>query len=331
MAQNELAPSMDELSQSFRQELSTQPVVEAPEPEPEVEVEASSFWDDEPQSTELEPEQVEESLPEGTITYKADGEVLSATMEEAQKALSLAKGARKAFSDRARLKKRLQEIEKTARELETYKKTWDDLEAIRDNPALLYETITGQPFSTFIEQEMERRRVYNEASPAERHAMDREDEALKLRRELEKERRERESVTKRIEQREYETEKTQLSQQMQREFLKHELPPTDNPQIATKLRKMLWRDAISDIKEYIADGYKLNDAMIRKAFKDSAAAITAFYSSEVEKGVVKQTELKKAAAREKAQVASTKNYKPVIDKKLASMNPLDLFHAIRRR
>lgn len=335
VAKNELAVNLDAAASTAVAETADVDVdmeVEGVGLESDMEVPDTDFWsngeDDDQVSSEDDGEEVsEDSAPEAgqprTIKYVADGKEVEVDLEEAKKRLSLYEGSRKAFSEATTLKKRAEKLTKERDELKT---NWDKLETLKHDHEKLWKAITGNDFQSFLDQEVAKRSEYLEASPAEQAAIDRERAALRATKQAELERAQLERERKKAEEDRYSADKTQLNVKLQQEFSKYQFPDVD-AEMSNRLKKMVWRNAIADIKEYKETYGKLTDKMISKAFSDNATAITQTYEKQVENGVKQATEKKKKVAKEKAQIASSRNYKDLVSEDLVKKNPLDLFHA----
>jgi hypothetical protein len=309
--------------------------------EPEVDAHNSDFWGESSDSEDSDSDASDsssdaaEDAPQpgqaGTIKYKANGEEKEATAEEAKKALELVSGARKAMTEASKVRKELAGIKKQNTELAEYKQVWDKLESIKDDKRQLVELITGQSYENFLDYELERREIYRDASPAEQRAMDAEDKLQRMEREIQKREEEKNRNSTEAETREYNADKKLVQGQLEREFALHDFP-SDNPQVSNRLKKMLWRDAVADLKVYHSEYGKITQKMISKAFGDSANALKYLYSNSVDKAVNKQSAEKKVEATQKAQAASTKNYRPEVKDEWKKMNPMDLFRsAVQKR
>lgn len=341
MSQNELAVSPEEMAAAAQAEVTeSAPVVETEQPisgieaDPEFEV-TSDFWNEgeAPESTsdsdpEAESDTSQVLADQETIKYKANGEEQEITLEEAKKRLSLLEGSRKAFSDRAKLRKQYKEVKAQVDELQSYKDTFDKLERIKNNPAQLFEAITGESYAEFLNRELEKRHAYQSATPEQQRAMEAEERLRLIEQQMQLEKQDREKREQEAETKLFKAEKSQLQGRLEREFFKHELP-NDNPQVANKLRKMLWRNALADLKDYHNNGYKLTDKVIQKAFADNSSALQYYYGQQVEKGVSTAINKKKESAKEKAQIASTRNYQAPIDSSISKLDPMSLFNRFK--
>jgi hypothetical protein len=354
---NELGVSMEEMANAaptaevIKQDNIAETLTQSeptPELEETIEVEDSSFWnegadqeqrlDSEPQDIDGEEVSSDSDIPlnsEGIISYKANGKEVSVDIstEEGRadlaKKLALLDGARKAFSDKNKLRQQVKALEERANQGNQYKESWDKLEALKDNPERLYEVITGQSFSDMMAKEYEKRSIYNNATEEERKIMDYEDRIRRMELQSEREQKRREDEIAKAEERNYTASKKETQTKLEREFFKYEFD-NDSPATANKLKKILWRSALGDLQDYQREGYKMSDKLIQKAFNDNAKALQSFYGKEVAKGVKKVTEKKKADAKEKAQAASTRNYKKPDFGDLASKDPLSIFNAFRK-
>lgn len=357
MAQDELSVDLEAATAEAMKSLSTDREIEAaiapsdssPELEETIDTENGQFWgeDDEldfgsskSKASKTEASDEDADVPHGNeiISYKANGKEVKLNLndpndrEKLTKDLALVDGARKAFSDKNQLRQRLKKIEESQNELVKYKESWDKLEAIKEDPAELYRVLTGEDFNTMIEREAEKRSIYSNASEEDRKIMDYEDRIRRMELAQEREAAKRAKELEQIESRKYEAEKSELHNQMQQEFFKYEFPEDLSPVAANRLRKMLWRNSVADVQEYIKQGYKFSDRMVAKAFKDNASAVQAFYKNVTTKETKAGTEARKSEASEKAAAAATKNYKqnPKDVDELVSKDPLSIFQAFRR-
>jgi len=316
----------------------------------DIEVE-SDFWDtDEPfgvTKEDIEQEQtdeVEESTDElvsedevsevgapTTFTYKANGEEVEFKLdeqgiEELKQKLPLLDGARKAFSDKAKVQRKFKQAQAELEEYKPYKANWDKLEAIRDDHAKAFEIITGKNYEEFIAAEVEKRDQYRNASEEERRVLDYENELARVKSLHEKERQKREAQAKQIEDRMYQTEKADMQSKLRREYEKYEVPVSDNPATTSRIKKMLWQSSVDDIKAYQQRYGKLTQKMIEKAFKENASALKSAYNTAVDKKVEEVSTQKRESATKRAQAAATRNYDGKVERELTKLDPLTLFN-----
>jgi hypothetical protein len=263
--------------------------------------------------------------PAQTIKFKANGEDIELPLEEAQKRLSLAEGARQALQDRAKLSKENKLLQEQAKELAKYKDTWDKLESVKHDRQKLFEMITGEPYDDLIRKESERREIYQNGTEEQKQLLAQAERVQRLEREIELEKTRKDSESKRIDQQRYEAEKQQVRTVMEKEFYKHDLPTDLAPAAQSKLKAMLWKQSTDDLKQYHKEYGKITNKMVEKAFADNAALLKGGLKASVDKQVADVREATKQSAKENAQLASTKNSGTAIDPKLASMNPSDLF------
>ena len=357
MAQDELSVDIAAAAAEASKSLSTDKAIESaietsdlsPELDETVDTENGEFWgeDDEldfgsskAKASENESDDEDADVPQGNeiISYKANGKEVKLNLNDANdrekltKDLALVDGARKAFSDKNALRQRLKKIETDQANLAKYKESWDKLESIKEDPAELYRVLTGEDFNTMIEREAEKRSIYSNASEEDRKIMDYEDRIRRMELAQERESTKRTKELEKIEARKYEADKSELHGKMQQEFFKYEFPEDLSPVAANRLRKMLWRNSVADVQDYIKQGYKFSDRMVNKAFKDNASAVQAFYKNVANKESKAGTEARKSEASEKAAAAATKNYKqPSKDiDDMVSKDPLSIFQAFRR-
>jgi hypothetical protein len=305
-----------------------------------LEVPESSFWDDESPASETadSPSETEAKQPNlsaaGTIKYKADGKEIEISLEEAKKQLSLAAGARRAFTEKQKIQKQYEALSKERQELLKIKEAWDKLEELKNDPERLAEVIFDKPYADIEKEVYERRRLYEEATPEERQLLEYEARMRNLERDMERRNREAERKRQEAEEREYSATTTKLETAMQREFFKHQVVDSQDPTVANKLRKMLWRQSVADLKEYakrLPEGKLPGPKLIAKVFADNARAISGFKSEIVNKEIKQAVDQKKQASVQKAQLSSTANYSSQIDPNLMKLNPLDLFNKLRGR
>ena len=360
MAHDELSVDMaamaSEIKQTAQVDVAVESAVEADatsDLDSNVEVPENDFWgdgedfgDSDSEASDSDADADGDTVPQrdgvGIITYKANGKDVQLNLkqvlkdpgaqQELAKQLALVDGARKAFSDKNKLRQKLKEVESSTGELSKYKESWDKLEAIKDNPAELYRVLTGEDFNQMIEREAEKRAIYSNASDEDRKIMDYEERIRRMEMAQEREGKKRQQELEKIEQQKYEAEKQSLHNGMQKEFFKYEFDEGSNPAAANKLRKMLWRNSVADIQDYIKQGYKYSDRMVTKAFKDNASALQSFYKTSINKSNKENAEVSKANAQTKAASAATKNYQQPVKgmDELVTKDPLSIFQAFRR-
>lgn len=355
MAADELSVSMADMAaaaKSVAQDAAAEQAITsaelAPELEATIDVPDSNFWDSEDsqalsdmnsdianQGSDFD-EQVSEVPSDRIFKYKSNGEEVEVDLssEEARaelaKKLAAADGVKKAFSDKNKLQQQLKALKQQAEESNKYKESWDKLEALKDNPERLYEIITGQSFDSMMQNQLERRAIYQNASEEERKIMDYEDRIRKMEIQNERASRQREKEMAEAQNKHREATKKETQTKLEREFFKYEFGDSD-PASANKLRKILWRSALGDLQDYQKEGYKLSDKLVQKAFSDNAKALQSFYGKEVAKGVKQATDKMTADATEKAQIASTRNYTNHNLDSLSGKDPMSIFRAFQRK
>lgn len=300
--------------------------------DPEFDVE-STWADDESESQDnpkVSKSDTPENKPAQTIKFKANGEDIELSLEEAQKRLSLAEGARQALQDRATLKKEVANLKKQSEELAKYKDTWDKLESVKHDRKQLLELITGESYDDIMQREAERRDIYQYGTDEQKRLLEYSEKLQKLERERELENSRRESQVQQAEQAKFDAEKQRVQTTMEREYYKHELPEDLDPAAANKLKAMLWQQSASDLKQYYQKYGKITNKMVEKAFADNANVLLGAHSKQVDKKVNEIRESEKQSAKEKAQLASTKDSGITMDANLAKLNPNQLFDFFRK-
>jgi hypothetical protein len=316
-----------------------------------IEVPESDFWDETPagemttestdavgdESTsdanaELTPEPTD--TPDGEFTYKANGKEHTITLEEAKKRIALADGARQKISEAAKTKRALAKVKGELKESKKYQENWEQLEELKGDRKKLLEVITGESYDDIIKEEVERARTYEDASTEERQLLDYETRMRVLEQDNERTRRGVEKDKKTAEDKLYNANlkemRTKLHTELSTQF--RASVPTDNPQVSNKLFKLAMQGAVNDLKQYHKDGIDAqHPKTIRKAVKDQIATLEYYFKDEVKRSVTKATDSKKKAAKEKAQLASTRSYSKPVTVEDTKLNPLDFFHANKRR
>lgn len=316
--------------------------------ESDIEVE-STFWDNEvvdipdgvqleeeasPDTAEDQPagEEPEGDIPEQSeasdeqlIRFKANGVEQELTMEEAKKQLALVQGARKAFNDRAKTQQRVKKLEAQLKDAVKAQESWAKLEALRETPERIIEVVMGQSLDDLVQKKLEREKLYASATPEERQMLDQDYRLEQMERQLERERKDRESAKAEVARIQEETATAAQKSRLDTAFEQFNVKVED-PQLQSRISKYVWKNAISDLKDYHKAGYDVtNPKVIAKAFKDVAATVNAVHGKEVDRGVKKAIDKHKTAAKEKAQVASTTNYPKTKAPDFGKMNPSQIF------
>lgn len=281
-----------------------------------------------------------EGESETILTYKVNGKEVTLDLdavredpearEKLKKDLALIGGAKKAVSKAGVLRRENRKLQKEAKELASYKDAWDRLEDIKGDEAQVFEVITGRSLDDVIAERAERQYKYQNASEEEKKVLEYEDRIRRMELENKREADRRARELERLEREKYNTDKRAVATDLKREAAKYDFEGVD-PNKASRLRKMLWQSAVDDIKRYTKQGYKFNEKMIAKAFRDNASALEGFYKTSVERGVAKATQKRTKEATDAAAKAATKHYKRSDFNDLVGKNPLDIFHAFRKR
>jgi hypothetical protein len=268
--------------------------------------------------------------PSQTIKFKANGEDIELSVEEAQKRLSMAEGARQALQDRSKLRKEAKAKDQEIEALRQYKDTWEKLEAIKHDRQKLLETITGESYDDFLSQEAERREIYQNGTDEQRRLLEQADKIEKLERAQAADSQRREADLNKAETAKFDAEKQRVQNSMEREYYKHKLPEGVEGSAQNKLKNMLWKQSADDLKQYYQKYGKITNKMVEKSFKDNANVLFNSHKQAVAKGVSEVRETKKQAAKEKAQIASVKNSDQGIAPDVLKMNPNQLFDLFRK-
>lgn len=310
-------------------------VLELDDDAPEAEVSEPSIWDSEDESSEVEEDSeppVDQTSDLQTLKYTADGKEYEATPEEAIKALSLMKGARRAFSERARLKRQVKELQQQSEQGAQYKKYWEDAMKAANNPEQLFEKLSGKSFSEAVDREIQRRQMYANATDEQRQLFDYEDKFTNMESQLTKFKQDSEKREKELAEQASQSKRQYLSSIMEPSFHEHtaDLENRFTPLQANKLKKSLWRESIDDIKTAISKGYRPTAKLAKKIFERNAAILIRDNSQQIEQGVQQVAAKKSEDAKLKAQLASQSNYEGKQHKTedLLRMDPQKLFDTL---
>jgi hypothetical protein len=264
---------------------------------------------------------------------KANGQIHEVNMADTaavDRLLSLGLGARQVFTERDKLKKQLTTLQSQTKEAGKYRDLWNKLEAAKSDRDGLYEKIFGEKFGDADARFYQQQQAYESATPEEKRIMD-------LQRKLEAQekswadrQREIEDKQKEVEELRSKTELKELRSMLTPEFHKFEFSSKvkDSAQ-AAKLNKALWKLAIAELKEQ-GDLDELPPEMIRKAFKDTHDMLWASSQQSARQEMKAITEEKKTAAKQQAQVASTRNYNAREVSSTKEKDPVKLFRKMFR-
>ncbi len=272
-----------------------------------------------------------EVKPSQTIKFKANGKDIELSHEEAQKRLSLAEGARQALADRAKLRKEVAAKDKSIQEMSRYKDSWDKLESIKHDKKQLLELLTGENYDDLMRREAEKREIHQYGSEEQKQMLQyaEELETLKRSRELETAAQKRES--ERAEQLAFDAEKQRVQTAMEREYFKHDMPADIDQAEQEVLKDMLWNKSARDLRKYHEKYGKITNKMVEKAFSDNAAVLFRTKSAQVDKTVQKLRADESKAAKEKAQIASTRQSDAGSTEDLSKLDPKQLFNHFFKR
>lgn len=332
-ASNELVMSNEAIQASLSEtpeEVTADPEHEGwQEPEDDL-----SAWQDEDNGEEQEASEDAPARKKGAPTVrkvKANGKIVDVDMADSEavdRLLSLGLGARQVFSKADKLEKSNKSLTAQLAELQKYKDNWQKLESRKTDKAALYEAIFGTKWHDDIKADREYQERYNAASPAERQFMDYKRQLDDQKRQMDQERQERESARAA-----FDAEKDQLKLQSLKGVMTPELQRYDFTQkvkdeaTGERMNKALWRLAIADLKEQYGDQDDIPPSAVRKAFRETHDMLWSNHKQAATQQVKQVVEKKKTAAKEQAQIASTRNYNTGKDHKdLAKIkDPVKLF------
>jgi hypothetical protein len=332
------------------------PVVnESSAPQHEPKLKESPFWknisDDEGESADLPAETGDSSSPNPNVEkIKAGGrtiEVDFSDREAIKKKIELAEGARKWQTERDKAIKRAEAAEKRAAEQARKAEAFAALEEVADNPKELVRRLTGGKldWDSLIERESEKRQLLKDASPEEREAMLKAEKDAETLRRAQQERQALEERLKKLDTEKEEATKARVKSMYEDAFGKVEFSgKIDDPVKAEALNEQLWDTTNARIKRLIRQHNeknpdnqvtpeKLSPEFIRKQFAKTAKIMSEAIDLKVKETVQKSTTKKREAAKENAQLASTRNYsEPNYDdlRKFAG-RPTELFKQLTRR
>jgi hypothetical protein len=291
------------------------------------------------ESDELIPEdelvpQEESADAEGILTYKANGKDVQidlrdpATLDALKKNLSFIDGARKAFSDKNKLRQEVKQLQAQAQEAQGYKESWDKLEAIKENPEQLYEVLTGEKFDDMIQRRVDQRAIYDSASEEERKIMDAESRMAALEKKYERVLQANEQEKQQAQDVRRDAEQRDLKTRMQQEFSKYEIFGEDPN--SNRARKMLWQSAIYDLQDQFGNAKPTDEAIIA-AFRDNANALQVTRKAGNTKKTEAARKAKAAKAKKSAAAAAQTPMKGSTPDELVGLDPLSLFNRFRGR
>lgn len=300
--------------------------------------EVPSYFDGDalPQAEESdasEPEPAPSESQDLEFEYTVGGQTYKATKAQALKALELQRGARQAFSERAKLKRELKKIQQQAEENAEFRERWKEVLADPSYKAV-FEKLTGQSFDTVLNQEIERRNLLQRATPEERKILEYDQQMQSMKSQLDQFRSQAEQREKELAEKSFKAEvnlfQSEMSPIMEKAF---ESLAHSNPEIENTRWEMLWGKTIRDLKYYANEGYDVNKTLINQVAKRNAKAMSADIATKVDQGVEQIMEQKRSDAQNRAHKASTQNYTaPSLSAQEAvALNPLDLFKRMTGR
>lgn len=296
--------------------------MEKPEAEPEAEV-----AQEEPEATEeveAEPEVAEEpkeDVPaDQIIRFKANGEEVEMTLEEAKKQLSMAQGAQKAFNKLDRANKKVKELEAKQQELAEKAALLDKLEEVKHDWKAVLQIATGQDPEQFLAEVMRKQTIRETGTEAERAQLEKEERLAQLERQLEAQRQKQEQLEKLDQERAYGAEKAELKSMLESEFFKNQFKLEDQED-TDYINETLWQRGQKRMQQYVKkyqDHPKFKTLLpkiVQKSFEEEAQRLKRVTTGSVQAKVEEAIKNKKQKAAEQAAVASTRQLKqPDADK-----------------
>ncbi len=246
---------------------------------------------------------------------KANGKVHQVDMSDqtaVDRLLSFGLGARQVFTERDNLAKAAKAKDAQITDLSKYKDLWTKLEASKHDKAALYEKIFGAKWDDDVKAYADYKREYEAASPERKEYLDWKRQVDEDKRVMAAERAEREAESTKLSSERSALKQDSMKGVMVPEFQKYEFTSkVKDEALATRMNKTLWREAIADLKaEYghLDDDQKIPPAAIRKAFKEAHDMLWSNHKTAADTAVKEAVVKKKAAAKESAQLSSTRNY-----------------------
>ena len=316
--------------------------------ESDLEIESSGFWENENAPTDKEESEEAESTEENeesedetdaseagqpkTIKYKANGEELEASIEDAQKALALQTAARQALTNQGEMKKKVRDLETAKQELSKYQESWQKLEDLRDDPDKLMEILFNKPIKELRKQIAEEYLAYEDASPEMRSVLDHKRELEEMKRDYKRQQAEAEKHKQDLDSRNYRAEKTELKNGIETEFGKYEFGDIE-PDVAGGLREMLWDASISTLKRYNQKYGTINQKMIKTAIQQNYEKLMAGRTKAIAKVEQQNKAVHQQDAKRKAQEVATQNYKGKnkVTQDMLKQDPMSLFNNFFRK
>jgi hypothetical protein len=290
----------------------------------EIDVPMSDFWDNKPKAesevteepaiASLEEEVVSDvSDPiEQTITFKANGEDVSLTLEEARSKLAMAEGGAKAFTKLAQANKRLKELESSSSEYKKKAELIDKLESIKHNEDELIRLISGKDPQEWKAEILRKERILSTGSAAEKSQLEKDERIAELERKQSIADAKQEELAQLEQERSYNSEKSSLNNMLEGEFFKHKLE-LGNDIDSNDANELLWADGNRNVTKLVAkykEHPKFKDALpkiIQKAFGEAANKLNRLATGSVQTKVDEAIKAKKEKAAANAAVASTRH------------------------
>ncbi len=288
-------------------------------PDGDIDVPISDFWDNKPQAGAPAEEQAEvesvESVDvpasdEQIIRYKANGQELEISLEEARQKLAMAEGGAKAFSKLAQANKRVKELESNLPELQKKAELLDKLEEVKHDWKAVLQIATGQDPEQFLAEAMRKQRILETGTDVEKSQLEREERFAQLERQLRAQEEKQAEIEKREKERLYNAEKSSLKSMLEGEFFKHKVE-LESEVDSNEVNEMLWQNSQRKMAKYVKKYQdhprfqELLPKMVQKSFEEEAGKLKRLATGSVQAKVDEAIKQKKAKAAEQAAIAST--------------------------
>ena len=277
----------------------------------------NTFWDstsvaDEPRSPSEVKLDLDVPAERQTIKFKANGEEIELSYEDAAKRLAMAEGGARAFTQLAQANKRVKELESSSADMRHKADLMDKLESLRHDPKKLLEIVTGQDADTYLADQVRKYNIRESGDAREIAQLEKEERFAQLERQLQMQEERQQELETKEEARFMSSEKTRLKGLMDGEFFKHQFK-MENPLDSNDMNEMLYQDSHKLMAKYVRkyqDHPKFQELLpkiAQKSFEDTASKLTRLTTGSVQNKVDQAIKDKKAVAAERAGVAATRH------------------------
>lgn len=268
--------------------------------------------DEEEADLDADTPQAKRKQPQAVRQYKANGkthDVDHSDTKRVDELITLGLGARQVFSERDKLRKEQAAKDAELAEVRKYKGLWDKLEASKGDHDALYEKIFGKKFDEATAERRKWSDDYDAASPAERRVMDMQKQMEAQQRAWSDKQKQVEEAEKTVAQRAEEAQRREVKASLLPDFHKHEFSQKiKDPETAAEMNAALWRLTVGNLRKQFGTMDELDPEAVRREFAKVAKMLGGNATEQAKAEVAKVTEEKKQVSKQKAQVASTRNY-----------------------